>query len=53
MQIIVKLHALGIVRVVAQQDVLLVMVVSLAVVVTVHAKLAVIRPVVQALMHRF
>ena len=49
--IIVKPRVRVIAKVVALLDVLHVMVVSLAVVVTVHAKLAVIRPVVQALMH--
>lgn len=50
---IVKLRVLVIVKAVAPLGVLLVMVASLAVDVMVHAKLAVIHPVVQALMHNF
>lgn len=50
--IIVKLHALGIVRVVAQLDAHRVMGVSLVVVVTVHAKSAVTLPVMQVPMHK-
>lgn len=51
--IIAKIHVQDIAKVVVQLDVLRVMGVSLAVVVTVHAKLAVTLPVMQVPTHKF